>query len=110
MKWKLKPDKKMIHFSGRRHTKLGIASTVIGIIVVLGFFIISLLSGLAGGKGGFAIGVTGILLLILSVIGFVLAYKALRKKDIFYRFPIIGAVLNGIMLILLLVIYLLGIG
>lgn len=103
-----KRNKEMIHFSGRRHTKMGIFSTVIGIVVVLGFLTISIISGLARGKGGFALGVLGILLFALSVFGCVLSYRSFKKKDIFYRFPVIGAVLNGFMTIFLLIIYILG--
>lgn len=102
-------NKEMIHFSGRRHTKMGIASSVIGVMVMLGFLVISILSGISGGNGGFMLGVIGILLFFFSVTGFVLSYKAFKKKDIFYRFPLIGAVSNGIMTILFLIIYLLGI-
>ena len=105
----LKRKKEMIHFSGRRHSKMGICSAVIGVLTVLGFLTISLVSGFEKGKGGFALGVIGILLFGLSIFGFVLSYKTFKKKDIFYRFPIIGAILNGIMSILFLVIYLLGI-
>lgn len=105
-----KRNKEMIHFSGRRHTKTGIFSTVVGVVVVLGFLTISVISGLARGKGGFALGVLGILLLALSIFGFVLSYRSFKKKDIFYRFPVIGAVLNGLMTIFLLVIYILGFG
>lgn len=103
-----KRDKEMIHFSGRRHTKMGIASAIIGITVVLGFLAISINSGLARGNGNFILGVIGLLLFCLAVFGFILSYKALKKKDIFYRFPLIGVILNGLMTILLMIIYLLG--
>lgn len=105
----LKRNKEMIHFSGRRHTKLGIASAIIGILVILGFIIISIISGVEGGKGGFVLGITGMLFFGLAVTGFIMSYEAFKKKDIFYRFPIIGVVLNGIMIIFLLIIYMLGI-
>jgi hypothetical protein len=104
----LKRKKEMIHFSGRRHTKTGIIATAIGIVVVVGFLTISIISGLARGSGGLLLGIIGILLFCLAVFGFVLSYKAFKKKDIFYQFPIIGAVLNGFMTILLLIIYILG--
>lgn len=104
-----KRNKEMIHFSGRRHSKTGITSAIIGILVVLGFLAISIISGLAKGKGGFILGLLGILLLVFAVLGFILSYKAFKKKDIFYRFPILGAVLNGFMTILLLIIYILGV-
>lgn len=100
----------MIHFSGRRHTKLGISSTLIGVVTVIGFLTISISSGVAGGRGSIVLGIIGILLFCLAIFGFVLSYKAFKKKDIFYRFPIIGAVLNGFMIILLLTLYILGFG
>ncbi|MGF7143612.1 hypothetical protein HNQ56_002039 [Anaerotaenia torta] len=105
----IKRNKDMIHFSGRRHTKLGIGSAVIGIFVVFGFLAVSIISGLARGQGGMVLGVAGIGLFALAVTGFILSYRAFRKKDIFYRFPMIGAVLNGFMTILLLIIYIIGI-
>lgn len=105
----LRRNKEMIHFSGRRHTRLGILSAIIGIVVVLGFLIVSILSGLAGGKGGLVLGVIGILLFCMAVTGFILSYKSFKKKDIFYSFPIAGATINGFMTILLLILYLLGI-
>lgn len=105
----IKRKKEMIHFSGRRHPKTGISSTIIGLLVVLGFLALSMVSGFAKGSGGFYLGIIGIFLFFLSVSGFLISYKAFKKKDIFYHFPIAGAVLNGIMIILLLIIYLLGV-
>jgi len=104
----MKRDKDIIHFSGRRHTKTGIISTIIGVMVVLGFIAICIISGVAGGKGDLILGVVGILLFGLAVFGFVLSYKAFKKKDIFFQFPIIGATLNGIMSLLLLILYIVG--
>jgi uncharacterized membrane protein len=98
----------MIHFSGRRHTKLGILSAIIGFVVVAGFIIISILSAVAKGGGSLLLGLIGIGLFFLAAFGFVLSYKAFKQKDIFYRFPIIGAILNGIMTVFLLIIYILG--
>lgn len=105
-----KRNKEMIHFSGRRHTKTGIFSTIIGSAVVLGFLIISIVSGYARGNGSIILGIIGLLLFGLSVFGFVLSYKSFQKKDIFYRYPIAGAVMNGFMTILFLVLYILGLG
>jgi hypothetical protein len=104
-----KRNKGTIHFSGRRHTKTGIFATVIGAVVVIGFSVISFISGLNKGKGGIVLGLIGIFLFITAIAGFVLAYKSFKKKDIFYHFPIIGALLNGLMIIILLIIYIMGI-
>jgi len=104
-----KRNKGTIHFSGRRHTKTGIASAIMGIAVIAGFITISLISGLNKGNGGFILGLIGIALFFIAVIGFVLAYRSFKKKDIFYRYPITGVVLNGLMIIILFIIYILGI-
>lgn len=104
-----KRNREMIHFSGRRHTKTGIFSTVIGAISILGFLIVSVISGASKGNGGLLLGVVGILLFALSVFGFVMSYRSFKKKDIFYRFPLIGGILNGFMVILLLIIYIVGV-
>ena len=105
---RFKKEKEMIHFSVRRHTKTGIASTILGGVVILGFLVLSIVSSTARGNAGMLLGVFGILLFGISIFGFYLAYKAFKKKDIFYRYPIIGAVLNGIMAILFLVLYIIG--
>ncbi len=105
---KLFKKRDMIHFSGRKHTKLGILSAIIGIVVTTGFLAVSIVSGVMQGEGGELFGMLGMLLLALAIFGFVLSYKALKQRDIFYRFPLIGAVLNGFMTILLIIIYILG--
>jgi hypothetical protein len=105
-----KKNKEMIHFSGRRHTKTGIFSMIIGIATVTGFLALSIISGMNGGQGGFVLGILGLLLFGLSVFGFILSYRAFKKKDIFYRFPIVGAILNGLMTIVFMIVYILGFG
>ena len=105
---KIFKKKEMIHFSGRKHTRLGILSAVIGLLVALGFLALSIGSGAIRGKGGEMFGMLGLLLLALAVFGFALSYKALKQRDVFYRFPIIGAAANGFMTIVLVIIYILG--
>ena len=100
--------KEMIHFSGRRHTTQGIISMVIGEAVLIGLLAVSIYSSTSRGNGGIIVGLIGLLLLTLSIIGFTLAYKACKKKDIFYRFPIIGLLINGGLIVTFFVIYILG--
>ena len=111
--WKIrmwKKNREMIRFSGRRHTKLGVMSAVIGIINVIGFLTISILSGTSHGNGGIYLGIIGLLLFGFAIFGFCLSYKAFQQKDIFYRFPMIGCGLNGIMIIIFFILYILGFG
>lgn len=100
---------KMIHFSGRIHPIKGIIAAILGILIILGFGVISVLSALDGGNGSLMIGVVGLILLAVSIIGFVLSYQSMKEKDIFYVYPIIGIISNGVMLILLFVLYVIGI-
>ncbi|MDF2544007.1 MAG: putative rane protein [Herbinix sp.] len=104
--WKKKRE--MIQFSGRKHTFLGIISTVIGLCSFVGVITLSILSGIARGNGGLLLGAIGIMLFPLSIFGFVLAYKSCKQKDIYYRFPIAGLVLNGFLSIFLFILYIIG--
>lgn len=110
MKFKIKRDKDNIRFSGRRHSITGVLSAVIGIVVTIGFVVISIISGLMKGQGSQILGLMGLLFFALAIYGSILAYKAFNERDVFYRFPIIGAALNGIMTILLMILYILGVG
>ena len=105
---KNKKDKDMIHFSGRRHTRGGIGSTIMGLIVLVSFIIISIVSASYKGDAGMVVGVIGLLIFVLAILGFVTSVKAFKEQDIFYRFPIIGAVLNGLMIIILFILYILA--
>ncbi|CUH91954.1 DUF6142 family protein [Herbinix luporum] len=98
-----------IQFSGRRHTQLGILSAVIGLAVVAGFIAVSIISGINKGQAGIIIGVVGLLLFALSITGFVFSYRAIKQRDIYYRFPMIGLISNGIMMIVLMILYIIGI-
>lgn len=82
---------------------------MIGIFTVLGFITISIISGVNGGEGGILIGIAGIILFLLSIFGFILSYRALKQKDIYYRFPMTGLITSGLMMIVFVILYMLGI-
>lgn len=101
--------KETIQFTGRKHTGLGILSAATGIVTVIGFITTSIISGVKEGNGGLAIGIAGIFLFALSVFGFIISYKALKQKDIFYRFSMTGLITNGIMMVVYVILYIIGI-
>jgi hypothetical protein len=76
--------------------------------VVLGFIAISIVSGIRKGEGGMLIGIIGIILFVIALFGFILSYRELKQRDIYYRFPMIGIITNGIMLIIFMIIYIAG--
>lgn len=106
--FKLFKKKETIQFSGRRHTRVGILTAIIGLIVVLGFIGLSIVSGVYGGEAGLIIGIAGIALFVLALFGFILSYRELKQRDIYYRFPMMGIIANGIMLVILVIIYIMG--
>lgn len=95
-------------FQGRIHSKSGIASMLLGIVVTGLFFTISILSGVKNITGSMVLGATGIVTLFISSFGFYIGIKALKEKDIFYVAPIIGLFLNALIGIILFCLYIIG--
>ena len=67
-----------------------------------------LVSGSSKGHAGIFAGILGILALILGVIGFVLAMKCYRKEDIYMVTPMLGTLLNVLIILACVIIYVLG--
>jgi hypothetical protein len=95
-------------FSGRRHSRLGIISFIIGIAAVLGLSAVCTFASTTAGNAGLMVGFLGFLIFAFAIFGFVLGYKACKQRDIFYRFPIAGIIINGAITISLVLIYVLG--
>ena len=98
-----------IKFQGRQHSKRGMISLLLGILVVGTFLTISFISAKYKGNGPFILGVIGMLCFAVSILGFVLSIKSFKEKDIFYAAPVIGVGSNGIMIIILFYLYIVGI-
>jgi len=95
-------------FTNKRHTRLGLISSGIGLFVLL------LLSGLfylsfrqAGNIGGFA-GFLGFLSLLAAAAGLWMGVRSFREEERYYLFSFVGCLLNGGLLIALILLYVLG--
>lgn len=95
-------------FSDKTHPAEGIVSFCMGIGAVLLTVAGIVMSEQAKGQGSLIVGVLGTLAMLFSVIGFGLAIYSFRKKEIRYRFPILGSVLNGALTLFLLSLYVMG--
>lgn len=100
--------KRRIQFTDRTHPIQGIASAVVAVLSFVFMNALFISSGIAQGMGGLAYGYLGIANLILSAVGFVVALRCLKKDDIYVLTPTIGAVVNGIIIIIYLILYLVG--
>lgn len=96
-------------FKGRVHSKNGILSLLLGLAVVVSFFSTAFISGLNKGQGEIILGAIGITSFVVSVYGFLAGYKSFQEKDIYLVAPILGIGINGIMVITLFCLYILGI-
>lgn len=100
--------KEKYQFTGRKHSIRGILSFLIGCLVLIGFIVISVISGANEGNAGLYVGIIGLLLLALAIYGIVLGVKSCKEKDIYYQMPIIGVILNGIFTVVFVVLYVVG--
>lgn len=95
-------------FSDRIHPITGIISVALAVlssVMIIGLFVSSSQSD---GKGGILLGLAGLLALIISSVGMFFSVIALKKEDIHYRFPVLGAILNGLLIIIYLILYIYG--
>lgn len=96
-------------FTGRKHSVRGMISFILGFLVLAGFVVLSILSGLAKGNAGTYVGIIGLLLLLLSTLGIYMGVRSCKEKDIFYRYPVLGVIINGFFLVIFTILYLIGI-
>ena len=105
----MKEKKSSLRFKKREHSKVGIWSTVIGIIAWGIFIALSIYSSTTSGNVEVIAGVIGILDAIFVLFGVFLAVKGLQEKDAYYKIPIIGMLLNATLFVIYFSLYLIGI-
>ena len=95
-------------FSDKVHPIEGMVSFGMGIVAFLLVVSSIVFSEKAQGHGGMIIGVMGTLAMLISIVGFGLALYSMRKREIHYRFPVMGSVMNGVLTLFLLILYVMG--
>jgi hypothetical protein len=105
-----KRKKDGLRLTDKKHPIQGIWSTILGILSIVIFLILCIMSGEARGASGIEIGFMGLLCGAISIAGFALALLALRLENIRQLFPSLGVVINGLMILLYLIVYIVGMG
>ena len=100
--------KQIIQFSNRTHPKSGIVSLIMGAAAIIILLVLFLVSGANRGEAGGWIGIAGIWTLVLAVVGFVLAVKSYKMDDIYRVTPTLGSVFNGIVVVAMMLLYVVG--
>ncbi len=93
-------------FSDKTHPKEGFVSVGVGCVGLIGYFILFLITSRS--PGGLGIGSIGLTIFFIALVGIWLAIKAMKKEDALYRFPILGVVINGILVLLSVSLYFFG--
>ncbi len=97
-----------LRLTDKRHPAMGIVSAVMGVVSIILFAVLCYQSGRADGQAGMGIGAAGIGCLLLNIVGFCIAWITLRQENIRPLFPTIGAVLNGVLMLVYVFLYVWG--
>jgi multisubunit Na+/H+ antiporter MnhB subunit len=100
--------RRRVKFSDKKHSVRGLISLNLGIISTIILGVLFYLSALVKGAGGANLGLIGFVLFILSIVGFVLGVKGYKEKEIYYQAPILGLLINGLLLVFLIILYFMG--
>ncbi|MCH5253044.1 MAG: hypothetical protein J1F22_08765 [Lachnospiraceae bacterium] len=100
--------RKKIQFTDKTHPVPGIISFILGILSALALCVLFVLSSLSKGTSGIIFGFLGVLVFLVSVVGFILAVRCYDKEDIYLFTPAVGSVLNGLLIILCMMLYIMG--
>ena len=92
--------KRSFIFTNKKHPLISIMSAILGAISLIAFAYGIIYSFVKAGEVPTRFGFAGLLGIIYSLVGIVLALYALKLKDVFHLFTVIGIILNVIALFL----------
>ena len=104
----MKIKRRSYKFTDKRHPILGILSFIIAVIVIIMSLVLCFEAADLNGKAPISYGVAGVIGLLMAIIGFIIGIQSMKQKDIFLRFPILGVFLNGVMILGLFIVYIIG--
>ena len=104
----MKEKRRTLRFSGRKHARGGIISTVMAGIGWIIFAALCVYSSSTGGNAAAVAGILGILDAILALAGMIVAFKGFYERAVYYGMPAVGITLNGGLFVLYFILYLMG--
>ena len=95
-------------FSTRKHSVGGVVSTImfVGALALLIWAIYEAFQ--ANGKGGSVVGEIALTSFAVSIAGMIIGLLSYKESDRYYTFSFIGALLNGIMSIVMFMLFIVG--
>jgi len=88
----------------------GTASVLMAVISAVLFLVAGIISYVFSGKGGSYLGAIGLTAMLLAVCGFFIGLHSFSDKDKNHRYSTIGSLTNGVIAVIWLTVYLLGVG
>lgn len=85
-----------------------ISSFVFAVVSFSILIITSILSAISKGNAGIIAGILPMFAMIISIAGLVLAYRSLRNDDVKLKHVYTGLIMNGLLVIVYLVLYIIG--
>lgn len=97
-----------IKFKSRSLSKRGIFSMATGLTAIVIFIALSIYSAGLRGEADLRAGAGAMAGFIISIFGFIWAYKSFKERDIYYWPSIVGILSNGIMFLVYMILYAIG--
>ncbi|MFR8172804.1 MAG: DUF6142 family protein [Marvinbryantia sp.] len=101
--------KMMYSFTEKKNSVNGIISTIMGSISLVFLLAMIYASYYMRGDAGIYAGAFGVSGLMFALAGFIVGVSSFSEKNIKYKYPKIGSVLSGIVFVLWLALYLIGV-
>ncbi|MCC8163664.1 MAG: DUF6142 family protein [Lachnospiraceae bacterium] len=102
------PGKSELEFDEKKHSRPGIISSVLGVLVLLADVIVLVMAYMQSGQAGKIIGVTGFLAMWVALVGLFYGVRGLRETETKRLFSRLGFWLNLLLLAGFGAIYALG--
>ena len=85
-------------FTNRKDSERAVMSTALGVISLVSLGIVLYLAYRRGGDVPLSYGLTGLFAALFSIVGLVMGVFTIQDKDTFKLFPVLGIVLNLLVL------------
>lgn len=100
--------KRKYKFTDKNQSRWGIISSVIGVLVISMTIGMVAVAYVQSGQAGKFVAIPGFLALLLSVVGLFYGIRGTKEEDAYHLFPWLGCLMNGLVLAVYVLIYILG--
>ncbi len=97
-----------MHFHSRKRSQKGLAGFVLALCGIAVFLVLCIISAVAKGTAGRAIGIAGLLVMADCGVAFALSLQGIKERDVYTKLPLAGLILSGVMFVFLFCLYVLG--